>query len=477
MGVASLVRLLGARPGEPRGPAYRRLAGALRLLVLDGRLPLHVAVPGERELAAALGVSRTTVAAAYGLLRDEGYLISRHGARSVTALPAGRSVMAPGGTAGPRDDVLDLAYATLPAPEGVLHEAYAAALAALPAHLPGHGYSPVGLPSLRAAVADRYARRGVPTSPDQVLITHGAQHALSLLIRLLTVPGDRVLVDSPTYPHAMDAIREAGCRIVPVPLPDTGWDVDAIEAAVRQTGPRIAYLVPDFHNPTGRCMSDATRSDVVGILRRSRTLLVVDEALVDLGLDVPTPDPVAAHDSGETLITIGSTSKSFWGGLRVGWVRAPVALLDRLATARTSVDLGSPLVEQLAVEVLLADPDRVLVPRRELLRDRRAHLLALVREHLPEWRVEVPPGGLSVWAQLPDPVSTALAAAAVRAGVRVAAGPRFGVHGAFERNLRLPFTLPEQSLAAAIRRLAEVYAAVRTPAPNGVPPRPVIEVA
>ncbi len=445
---AALVRLLGAWNG--RGPAYRDLAAVVRMLVLDGRLPLGAALPGERELAVALGVSRTTVAAAYALLREQGSLTSRPGARSRTALPAAAGRAAGPGLPAP-DGVVDLAYATLPAPEGV-HAAYAAALDALPAHLPGHGYEPQGLPVLREAVARHYARRGLPTSPDQVLVTSGAQHGLGLVLGLLAAPGDRVLVDAPTYPHALDALRRAGCRPVPVALGPDGWDPDGLRAALRQSAPRLAYVIADFHNPTGRLMPGDQRAALVRAARDTRTTLVVDEALVDLGLDRQPPEPVAAH--GPDVLTLGSMSKSFWGGLRVGWVRGPEPVVARLAALRAGVDLGSPVLEQLAGAALLADADRVLVPRRELLRDRRATLLALLADHLPDWRVRPGPGGLSLWARLPAAHSSALAAAALGHGVRLTAGPRFGVDGAFEREVRLPYTLPPDRLETAVLGLS-----------------------
>lgn len=462
VGSGTLTRLLGGWPG--RGPAYRGLAAALRLLVLDGRLPLDVALPGERDLAAALGVSRTTVAAAYGLLREQGYLDSRRGARSTTALPTGPAARAgdgpapPGGV--PADDLADLAFAALPAPAGAVHVAYTAALEALPAHLPGHGYEPRGLAPLRAAVAARYTARGLPTSPDEVLVTSGAQHALGLVVGVLAAPGDRALVDHPTYPHAVDTLRRAGCRLVPVALPDAGWDVDGWRAALRQTAPVLAHVVADCHNPTGRVMDRATRAALVCSARDARTVLVVDETLADLVLDGAAPPPVAAALRGAQVVTLGSVSKSFWGGLRVGWIRADAALVARIVASRPTVDLGTPVVEQLAVAALLADPERVLAPRRDMLRARRAALLGLLAEHLPGWHAPVPAGGLSVWAELPAPVSTALAAVAEGHGVRVAAGPRFGVDGAFERHVRLPFTLPEDRLAVAVARLAAAYAAV-----------------
>ncbi|MFC4903875.1 PLP-dependent aminotransferase family protein [Kocuria oceani] len=449
----ALAPMLPAPSG--RGPAYRELADHLRLLVLDGRVPLGVALPGERELAAALGLSRTTVTGAYRLLREGGCLTGRQGARSTTALPGRSGTSTPGPEA--PDGVLDLAYAALPAAPQAVHAAYAAALQDLPAHLPSHGYSPAGVGVLREAVAETYTARGLPTTAEQILVTSGAQHALHLVLRLVTAAGDRVVVDHPSYPHALDAVREARCRPVPVALGSTGWDVAGYRAALRQTAPTMAYVIPDFHNPTGRCMTGQERAAIVRAARESRTTLVVDETLVDLHLDGPPPPPAAVHHP--DVISIGSTSKSYWAGLRIGWVRATPGTVARLAAARPSVDMGSPIVEQLATAALLRDPD-VLPARREQLRVQRTALVALLGEHLPGWRFEVPPGGLSLWAELPEPVSSALAALAPRHGLRLAAGPRFGVDGTFERFLRLPFTLPVADLERTVSGLARADAAL-----------------
>lgn len=457
---ASLTRLLGAWRGEEAGPAYRQLADGLRLLILDGRLPLDVVLPGERELAAALEVSRTTVTGAFARLREQGFLQSRQGAGARTRLPAGPGQRASTPLMPPSEPgVIDLIAAAMPAGEFV-HQAYAKAIEALPAHLPHHGYEPVGLPVLREAVAARYTRRGLPTTPGQILVTHGAQHAWALMLRLLAGPGDRVVIDHPTYPNAIDAILRASGRPVPVSLPSDGWDVDGVVAAFQQSGPRLAHLVPDFHNPTGRWMDFAAREAIAAAGARTRTIVVFDETMLDLALDGPR----AAYGFEEppgSVVRLGSTGKSFWGGLRIGWIRAEPETIAALATMRASIDLGTPVLEQLAAAALLADDEAALAARRELLRERRERLLRLAAERLPDWRLQAPPGGLSVWAELPAPVSTALAATCERFGVRIAAGPRFGVDGAFERFVRLPFTLPPDQMDTAIERLAMAYARLR----------------
>lgn len=460
IGPASLNRLLGAWRGERAGPAYRQLADGLRLLILDGRLPLDVVLPGERELASVLEVSRTTVTAAMARLRDDGFLDRRQGAGARTRLPAG-----PGqrGAAPPlagleAEGLIDLASAAPPASEAV-PPAFAAALQDLPGLLPHHGYAALGLPVLREAVADRYTRRGLPTTPDQIMITNGAQHAFALMLRLHCGPGDRVVIDHPTYPHAIDAIQRASLRPAPVGLPDEGWDVEGVAAALRQSGPRLAYFIADFQNPTGRWMTPDAREAIAVAAERARTTLVLDETGIDLSLDGPIKPYDFAEPAG--VVRLGSLGKSYWGGLRLGWIRADAQTIQALATRRASIDLGTPLMEQLAAAHLLADEDAPLEARRALLRERRAHMLAEVRARLPEWRVAPPAGGLCLWAELPAPVSTLLAATSERYGVRVAAGPRFGVDGAFERFVRLPYTLAPDQLTDAVARLAETYARLR----------------
>jgi DNA-binding transcriptional MocR family regulator len=355
--------MLGHWRGGVRSSAAD-LAAALRLLLLDGQLPPGTRVPSERELATATGTSRALTTAAYDRLRADGLLASRRGAGSWTTLPCtGRGGhLAPG-----PDHLVDLAHAAPSAPAG-LAAAAEAVRPAFAAQLGGHGYSPQGLPDLRARIADRYTARGLPTSPEQVLVTSGAQHAFGLVLRTLTVPGDRVLVENPTYPNALDAVRAAHARTIAVGLDaDTGWDVDALGAALRRSTPALAYLIPDFQNPTGLRMPEATRADVAIQLRATRTPVVVDETLVELDLDGgPVPSPLAAA-VGDLAITVGSASKTFWGGLRLGWLRAPADVVARLVAARSATDLGCPVFEQLLLAELLDRPD-LLPPRLDALR-------------------------------------------------------------------------------------------------------------
>ena len=469
---ASLLRHLGGwRDAEVSTPTYRRLADGVRMLVLDGRLPLGAALPGERELAAAAGVSRTTAAAAYALLCEQGYLRSRPGAASRTAIPERPGARLAGRSAGPGTAVaVDLGIASMPAPDAV-HRAYLAAIEGLPHYLPTPGYEPVGLPVLRAVIADRFAKRGLPTAPEQILVTHGAQHGLALVLRAFAQAGDTVVIDHPTYPHAIDAIRGAHCRPIPVALPPQGWDVAALGAAFRQTAPRLAYLLPDFHNPTGRCMNEAERLAVAEAAAASGTRLIADETMVDLWHDAPPPPPLAAFDGTGAAVTLGSTGTSFWGGLRIGWIRADAPTITALALTRASIDLGTPVLEQLAATTLLADDRTVLDARRAQLRSQCEALVGLIRQSFPTWHVAPPVGGVALWAEMPMPIASALAAAGEAAGVRIAPGPRFGIDGAFERCVRLACTAPPATLEDGVTRLAQAAASLGSGRPR--PRRPI----
>jgi DNA-binding transcriptional MocR family regulator len=432
------------------------LAGAVRSLLTDGRLALGVRLPAERELAEALGLSRTTVTAAYRTLRESGHLTSRRGAGSWTALPAGHRI----GTSGlwsplDDDDVIDLACAALPAPPE-LTDAVTAAAADLPRYLAGAGYHPMGVDVLREAVAREYTGRGLPTVPDQIMITGGVQHALDLLLRLLVAPGQRVLLETPTYPNALTAVVASRARVVGYALSEIGWDDDLLLTTVRDARARLAYLIPDYHNPTGQLMDTALRERLPAAAHAVGTDVVVDESFVDLRLDGPAlPPAVATFDRAARVLTIGGMSKPYWGGLRIGWVRAAPSVTARLAAARVAVDMASPVLDQLVAAHLMGAREQVVAARRAELTARRDALVAALHTELPEWRFVVPHGGLCLWVELDAPVSSALARTVEEAGVRLAPGPRFGADGTMERFMRLPYTLPEPDLVEAVRRLAE----------------------
>jgi DNA-binding transcriptional MocR family regulator len=446
----TLARTLGDGWRRPRGEA-QGLADGIRALVVDGRLAVRTRIPSERALAPVLGLSRGTVSRAYDRLREDGYLVSARGAGSWLTLPAGSGPVPPPSTFG-TDRGFDLTTAALPAPEPLISEAAASAAAQITKHTPGFGFVAQGIAPLREAIAARYTQRGAPTTADQILVTNGAQQALHLLLTLLVTPGDRVLVDAPAYPRTLSAIRAARARAVPVPLTPQGWDVTSWAQAAHAASPRLAITIPDHHNPTGLTLAEHDRPRLAQACARAGVLLIADETTAELNIDGPEPpQPVAAHD--HAVVTIGSMSKSAWGGLRIGWVRAAPRLIRELAAARADHDIATPVLEQLIAIELLMRWDETLQTRRALLQPRRDALFDALP---PTWHARKPTGGLSAWVRLPAPIATRLAAAAARERILITPGPSFSVDGTFERHLRLPFCAPPEELRHAVATLSEL---------------------
>lgn len=463
IGSRSLLELLGEWRGS--GPSFQSLADRIRLLVIDGRLLSGVRLPAERDLAEHLGLSRTTVSAAYQRLREQGFAVSRQGSGTRTALP--HTAAAPSAAA---SGLLDFTKAALPAPS-MMPDAIRSAAEQLTPLLGDSGYDTVGLPVLREAIARRYRQRGLPTEADEVLVTVGAQQAIALILRAIVSRGDRALIEVPTYPHAYDAIGASGARIVTAPVSvdsRDGWDVEAFEAVLRRTSPAIAYLMPDFQNPTGRSMSASVRRTLLDAATAQGTVVVADETPAELDIDRPDAfPPLAAVADGARVVTIGSASKTMWGGLRIGWVRADRATIRRLHAVRVNMDLGTPVMDQLIVAALFDDYDAVLAERRRALAEGRAAIERIVPDAFPDWSVPHARGGLAAWVNISAPVSSQLALAARSEGLLIAAGPRFGVDGAFERFLRFPLTATESQVERAVSALHRAWpAAARHPLPD-----------
>jgi DNA-binding transcriptional MocR family regulator len=441
---------LWLQPGLGDGRRAAHVTAALRGLILDGRLVPGTRLPAERELATDLRISRSTVTAGYDRLRAEGFLVSRVGAGTFVDLPA-RAGSRPDGGDDAHDGSLDLTVAALPAP-ALLADAAAAAVARLGAHLPGTGLHPSGLATLRAAVADRYSARGVATVPDQVIITSGALHGWDLLLRALTRPGGRVMVEQPTYPGVVDAALAHHVRISPLPVEPEGWDLSQLPA---HPAVGLTHVTLDGQNPTGLWADRPLRRRLLGTFAAT-TVIAVDETMMDFCFtEVSPPASLASVRTGATVVRLGSTSKSFWAGLRIGWVRGPVDLVRRLAAARSGQDLAPPVLDQLLAVELLAREAAILPGRVALAAERRAALLAAVAAHCPDWSLNPPAGGLALWVDLGGRSSTQLALAARERGVRITPGPRFTLHGSHDRYLRLPFVLPPGQADDVVRRLAE----------------------
>lgn len=454
LSAARFTSLLGAWRGH--GPAYRDLADAVRVLVVDARVPDGTTLPSERTLAEALDVSRTTTARAYEELRARGLLSSRRGSGSIVTVPlaeSSTSALLDGPDSGTG---ISMTHAAAQAAPG-LGAAFERALDRLPALLSTTGYLPDGYPPLRERIAARYAEAGLPTDPSQILVTSGAQGALAIVFATLVARGDNALVEACGFPHAFDGLVGEGGRLLPLPHAATPWSTPDVRSAAPSA--QIAYFVPDFHNPTGALMPAEQREDLARALRGSGVVTVADETIRDVNLEQSHMPPHYAQFDPDA-VTIGSLSKSAWGGLRIGWIRAPHHLVSALVQARMRLDLGTSAFEQVvAVEALGGAFHQ---PHLQNLRRQRDALVAELGEVLPEFRVPVPAGGLSLWVTLPRRASSRLVAAASDEGLRLLSGPRFfsSPGAAGEQFLRLPFAQPDSQLRDAVARLARAWSAV-----------------
>ncbi|MGW5361749.1 aminotransferase-like domain-containing protein [Actinopolymorpha pittospori] len=459
-----LTQRLG-RWSSGRGPLYVLLATRLGTLIDDGELRPGAPLPPDRALASALAVGRSTVVNAYDRLTVEGRIVRRQGSGTRVAGPAGSEIR---GTTDapaflhllePKDDVILLACAAPDAPPPELVQAYAETLPDLAALTGDIGYHPTGHPALRRAIAERYERRGVPTAPEQVLVTTGGQQALSLLARAFVSPGDVVVVEAPTYPGALEVFREEAAVLRPLPV-----GLDGLEAIVADHDVSLAYVIPTFHNPTGQVLPALRRQRLVSTAARSDVRVIEDEALVELGFPGEEPPPPLGAST-DQVISIGSLSKVVWAGLRIGWVRAPSSVVTRLARLRVVHDLGGNVPAQLAAAHLLARLDPIRHRQAAQRQARCGHLRAELARRLPEWEVPTTVrGGQTLWIRLPRGDATSFAQTALRNGVAILPGRGLDAGGRSEEYLRVHFIAPPDQLSEAVRRLAAAWADYDPPA-------------
>lgn len=448
-----LVQLLGDWRGSGHG--YLELSESIALLVRDGTVTAGTALPAERPLAEELGVSRTTVSASYQRLRESGLAVSRQGSGTVVRVTP-RGAGAAGDTDGEAFEI-DLSRAC-PAPWRGLAELNARAIAERPDAFRLEGYDTLGQLELRRAIAERYTRRGLPTDPGQIMVTLGAQHAIFLVARTLLRRGDRSLIESPSYPHAREALAATGALVAELPVGPSGYDTPGLLDIARRTSPRLCYLIPDRHNPTGLSMPPELRAALIAELTAQGAYVIADETTAELALGSPRDVlPFAAsaeqpHQQ-DAVITIGSLGKTVWGGLRIGWIRAAPELVGRLEVARRIGDLGTGTWEQVIAALALERYDEILADRaRELAGQHRA-LVEQTAAVFPEWTLPRVDGGVSLWVDLGGRHSTRLCRESAKLGVRLAPGPRFGSPGVFERFVRLPFSAPEAVLQESVNRM------------------------
>jgi DNA-binding transcriptional MocR family regulator len=316
-----------------------------------------------------------------------------------------------------------------------------------------YGYLLQGYLPLRRRIAHYYDQLGIATSPEQILITTGAQQAIALVASCFLQRGDPLLVESPTYFGAIDAFRSLGLRLQSVPVTREGLNLERLLQRLQAGAAEWLYLIPTFHNPTATSLTEEQRLSVVQAAEQWGTTIIEDLTMADLALTDRTPPPLAAYSSGDQIISIGSLSKIIWGGLRVGWVRASAAIIARLTRFKAIQDRGSPTLNQVTATHLFADLQLVVQQRREELQRGLTCMEEHLRQWLPTWQWAHPAGSLFIWAQLPEGDASELAQIAARAGVLVTPGSLLSVDEDHLDYLRLAYVRPLEEITTGLERL------------------------
>jgi 2-aminoadipate transaminase len=332
-------------------------------------------------------------------------------------------------------------------------------------------YSPTeGDADLREAIAARLTGRGLRTTPAELLITSGSQQALTLLATALLEPGDRVLVEEPSYLAALQVFALAGATAIAVPCDEDGILPDALADLASAHQPKLLYTVPTFHNPTGRTVPLERRRAIAAAVERSGLWLIEDDPYGELRYDgeaVPALASLAGPQA--RVIAISTLSKIVAPGLRIGWVRTRQPLLRRLTIAKQAADLHTSTVDQAAAAhwLMNTDLDQHVERLRAAYRIRRDALLAGLADALPQGsRHNHPAGGMFVWARLPDGWDAgALLPRALERDVAYVPGAHFFIAGGDRATLRLSFTAhPPGEIELGLGRLEAALRQGRTSA-------------
>lgn len=448
---------------EGRGPLYRQLAAALALLLGDGAIRSGTLLPPERRLADRLSVSRGTVVNAYGQLEQHGWIRRVQGRGTIVTGPARAQV---DGSAAP--------------PEGVGHRLFNPSmhsidlLVAIPAALPEaldicdqtsiprspdicDNAEPAGIDPLRRCIAEWYRASGLATNPEQIVVTSGAQQAISLAVGAVMQPGDVVLVEAFTWPGLLDVVRANGGRVHAVPMDDQGIIVDEFATMVERLRPRLVALNPHNQNPTGSRLPASRRDAVADLCARFGVAVIEDRVAAMLNFDHEVPPPLAAGRPEAAHVTVDSLNKLTWPGLRLGWIRTDTPTVAKLRAAKALNDLYSSIPSQLMALRILENIDELTDARRTMMVERSTTLADALARWLPEWDFRRPQGGVVLWVKLPGGRAAAFARTARSHGVSVATSAEFAAQSDPDEHIRLPFTQSPEVLVVAVERLARAW--------------------
>jgi 2-aminoadipate transaminase len=461
----------------PGIPLYKQVADSIMALIERGVLQGGERLPATRELAGQLGLNRTTISAAYGVLEELG-LIEGHVGRGsfVTVRDSAEPVLATDWEAilppleplAPVNHKAEISFAnSRPAEDEfplaefrrlskqVIDSADAAEILQLGSP---HGYGP-----LRRYLLEEAAAAGIARACDDIIVTNGCQQALDLLARLFASAGTSVALEDPVYHGQVRVFSRAGANILSISLDEAGIDTDALEEVVSQQRPRMLIVTPSFQNPTGTTLPLERRRRIVKLAQRFGLVLVENDIYSELRYEgKPLPTLKELDQTGSTIL-LRSYSKVSFPGLRVGWVIAPRAVIARLADIKQISDLHS---DQLAQAVLLRFAESGGLSHH-LERTRRAgaeRLSAVLRacaRCLPAGtKFTRPEGGMSLWIELPAPLTAGgLLSRVQECGVNFLPGRCFSARRPHLRGLRISFGgLPPEQITRGIGILGEAAA-------------------
>lgn len=463
---------------------YELLARELEQQIAAGVLRPGDRLPSVRQTRASRGLSPSTVFQAYYLLESRGLIraVPRSGyfvaARADGALLAEPPTSEP--TAGSQTvEVSDLVYGILgsarardivplgsafPSPLLFPLDRLRRALISSTRRLePWHMVEdlPPGNLRLRREIAKRYLRQGLAVAADEIVLTHGAMEALNLCLNAVTRPGDAVVVESPTFYVALQALQRLGLHAIEVPTHcREGIDLGRLAQVIELYRPKACWLMTTFQNPLGSLMPEVKKRDLVDLLARHDLPMIEDDVYAELYEGHVAPLPAKAYDRRGMVLHCSSFSKCLAPGYRVGWA-APGRWAREVRRLKLMTSLSGSIPVQAAVAEYLQEGgyDHHLRSLRQSLQAQRTSLFEAVTRHFPAGtRLMRPAGGYFIWVELPVGVDAmALYRAALAQGISVAPGPMFSARAEFQHHIRLTCGTPwDATLERATRTLARL---------------------
>lgn len=327
----------------------------------------------------------------------------------------------------------------------------------------GYG-DPMGMPALRQALAKRLSQRGCQVSPDQVLITSGSQQAVAAMAQLALEQGMRAICETPNYRGVPNAFAAIGHWVESIPRDASGPLPNRLDH-FRDSRPTMLYLCPELHNPMGTDISPDRQAAVLAWAREQRATLIADEIFHDLRFEGTAPQPLLAEGGADMVAVVGSLSKAFMCGLRVGWLVSSPERIRSLLALKQAMDISCPpLMQGIALAILESEAyDEHIARAREHYKVRRDAALQAMKRHMSEgvtWTH--PKGGFHLWAELPKEYSSiALYLLAAERGVVIVPGPEMDLNHRFVHAFRLSYgSLDVEKIREGIELLADAVRAL-----------------